>query len=444
MAIVPRLFQEERFRFGVLAALLFLNAMVLESNEVVATSGFVSRVGVDGIPWVWAVDMVVVILTSGAYSLVVDRTRRQRLGVWLLVTFSLLYLALYALFSLGTPDWIPYSLLTVVNDQQWVILPMLFWALANDLFSTSAAKRLFPVLAMVGFAGGVVGNGMTAVIAKWVSNGETGSIELLLSNSVLLLVGAGILLAGQRRVGFSAHQSRAGETVRDTLAEGFAFVREVPGYRYLGIAMVLLAVGLNVVEYQLIAVAASSFTPTSNLEAFYAIVRALRIVLTVVVQAVAAGWLLKQLGFESVFAVVPVAVLCGLLVALFWPAVLGLVVAEYLSRTAVEGVDEPSRRAFVGLVPDERRGRVSAFMDGYLYPLGSILSSCLIGVSLIAAGRQLISPDAARILYFGVALLCAGGSLYCIERFHATYETSMLNWRLKRRHRGSSLAKLDF
>lgn len=444
MPLLPRLLPEERPHFALLASLLFLNAVVLESNEVVATSGFVSLVGLQGIPWLWAADMVVVILTSGAYSLVVDRTQRQRLATSLLAVFACAYLVLYALFRLGFPDWIPYSLLTVLNDQQWIVLPMLFWALANDAFPTAGAKRLFPVLATAGLAGGVAGNTLTAGAATWVSQGERGSIELLLLNALVLLATAGALEGIRRRIAFTARQSRAGNTIRATLEEGFAFVREVPAYRYLALAMVLVAIGLNVVEYQFIAAAAGAFTPTSALETFYATVRAVRIGLMVVVQGVVSGWLLKRVGLESIFSIVPAAMLVGLLVAFFWPVVAGLVVAQYVSRVAVEGVDEPSRRVFVGLVPDERRGRISAFMDGYLYPTGSILSNCLIGLVLVAAGQQMLSPEAGRVLYFSVALVCAFGALFCIARFHAGYETSMLSWRLKRRHRGSAVAKLEF
>ena len=60
MSILPRFRPEDRSRLAVLGAVLFLNAAVLESNEVVATSGFVSRVGVEGIPWLWAADMAIV------------------------------------------------------------------------------------------------------------------------------------------------------------------------------------------------------------------------------------------------------------------------------------------------------------------------------------------------------------------------------------------------
>jgi ATP:ADP antiporter, AAA family len=443
MRLLPRLRPEERPKFALLGAILFVNGVVLESNEVVATSGFVSRVGVEGLPWVWAADMLVVMLTAGAYSLVVDRARRPRLATALLLAFAGSYFGLYGLFRAGAPDWIPYSLLTILNDQQWIVLPMLLWAMGNDVFTTASAKSLFPLLAMVGFAGGVIGNGITAVAATWFSEGTRGSVDLLLLNGGLLVSAAGVLAWSQTQVEFRAHRSRQDGSVIDRLREGAEFVREVPSYRYLAAAMALLAIGLNVVEYQFVVTAAQAYTSTSSLETFYAGIRAARIALMVVVQGVAAGWLLKVLGFERVFAVVPLALLVGLSVAFFWPVLVGLVVAQYTVRVAVEGVDEPSRRAFLGMVPDERRGRVSAFMDGYPYPAGSAVSCGIIGLAVAAAGQGLLSPESAREIYFGaaaVSLLAAG---IAIARFHSTYAASMLNWRLRRRQRESRIPSLE-
>ncbi len=51
-----RILPQERLRFTLLFALLFANALVLESNEIVATSGFVSDVGPGSLLWVWAID----------------------------------------------------------------------------------------------------------------------------------------------------------------------------------------------------------------------------------------------------------------------------------------------------------------------------------------------------------------------------------------------------
>ena len=115
----------ERSRALTLALLLFINSLILESNEVVATSGFVSRVGPEQILWVWAVALLAGMISSGAYSLVVDRTRRERLATAVFLGFAVLYVALYGLFRLGAPDSVSYPLLTMVNEQQWLLLPML-------------------------------------------------------------------------------------------------------------------------------------------------------------------------------------------------------------------------------------------------------------------------------------------------------------------------------
>jgi AAA family ATP:ADP antiporter len=443
MTSIARVLPGERLRFLLLAALLFVNVLIVESNEVVATSGFVSQVGAERILWVWAADMLIIVLTVGAYSLVVDRTKRERLAIALCAGFSLVYVALYLLLLLGSVDWIAYCLLTVVNDQQWLIFPMLVWAIASDAFSTAQAKRLFPLLGVAAFAGGIFGNGLTVVAARWTSRGSQGSIELLLLNAGLLIAMVLILALGLRRAKISARQSRQGEKVLDSLREGLAFVREVPSYRYLTLAMILLGVGLNVVEYQLIASASQEYSQAASLEAFYATLRAVRIVLMLMVQGAIAGWLLKHLGFKAVFAIMPSALLVSLFVVFFWPALVGVVIGESLARITLEGVDEPSRRAFLGLVPDERRGRVGAFLDGYLYPFGSLLSCGVVGATLFAVGRGLLAPELGRAFYVGLACVCTAIALWAITRFRAHYDASMLNWRLKRRQRKSILSDID-
>jgi len=49
MTLLNRIMPDERGRFLLLAVLFFLNSMILESNEVVATSGFISSIGVSQI-----------------------------------------------------------------------------------------------------------------------------------------------------------------------------------------------------------------------------------------------------------------------------------------------------------------------------------------------------------------------------------------------------------
>ena len=442
--MTPRIRPKERRRFALFASLLFINALILESNEVVATSGFVSSLGAQNILWVWAIDMFIVILASGAYSLVVDRTQRPRLALFLFAGFGVVYVLLYLLLRLQAPEWLSYPLLTLINDQQWLIFPMLIWALGNDAFSTAEAKRLFPLLGIAAFAGGITGNGLTAVAARWITPQNQGSIDLLLVNAGLLGAMMGVLGLSLRGMDIHTRQCRQEETILDTLREGMAFVRDVPSYRYLTIAMVLLGIGFNVIEYQLIVGAASAYTEAPGLEAFYATIRAARTVLMLIVQGAVSGWLMKQLGFKGIFAMMPVALLSGLLLAFVWPTLIGVIIGEYLARVTLSGIDEPARRAFLNLVPDERRGRVSAFIEGYLYPLGSLVSCGLIGGTLVVANNTALSAGAGRAITFGLAIAAAAAALWAIARFRSEYDKSMLNWRLKRRKRKSVLDGLDF
>lgn len=439
-AFLSRINTNERGRFALLAFLLFFNAMVLESNEVVATSGFISNVGVPQILLVWAADMAIIIFTSGVYSLFVDRVQRGRLAVMLYVLFCVVYLALYLLFTSSSAGLIGYGLLLVVNDQQWLLFPLVVWALANDMFSVSEAKRLFPILGIAAFSGGMVGNATAAAVAQLV--GE--NFGLLLFNAILILFSGGVLYFALRRIRITTRQSREGEKLFDSLREGIGFVREVPIFRYLTFAMILLGVGLNAIEFDFLTNVSEAFTEASQVQTFYGTFKLAVAIGLLILQGFVASWLLNKVGFKYVFVILPIVMLSALLMGMLWPGIFGIVIGNYMVRISKLGVDEPSNKAFQNLVPDERRGRVSAFMDGYLYPLGSILGCFIVGATLIASNQGLISVSNARVLYLGIASVGAVTALFLTTRIHLHYEKSMLNWRLKRRKRGSAIENLDF
>ena len=109
-------------------------------------------------------------------------------------------------------------------------------------------------------------------------------------------------------------------------------------------------------------------------------------------------------------------------------------------------VDLSNRKAFQALVPNEKRGRVSMFIDSYLPSLGTILGS-LITFGIITAGLSLGMPRGQyALIYLGAGILMAVVALWSAYRVRRTYDQSMLNWQLKRRTRDSSgvLDKLDF
>ena len=118
----------------------------------------------------------------------------------------------------------------------------------------------------------------------------------------------------------------------------------------------------------------------------------------------------------------------------------GTMVGVKLTR---ETVDETARKSFQSLVPEERRGRVSMFMDSYLPSIGTIMA-CLITGAIVLTGI-LIGKD-LHLIYISVALLGGGVAIWATFKLRDSYESSLLNWRLKRRQRAKSslLDEIDF
>lgn len=433
----------ERTRFWILATLLLFNSLVLESNEVLATGGFANEVGVAFLPWLWAADMVIVMLTSAIYSLQVDRSDRNRLTVIILVGLALAYFLLYGAFALRAPSWLTYSIFTILTDQQWLLVPLLVWALVNDAFPTTASKRIIPLLGIAVLVGRVLGNTMVAGAASLLADTLLGSIQLLLTNALILLLLAGLYAFSIQIIQINARRATT-ESILADLHEGIEFVRAVPAYRFLTIAMILMGFGLNVIEFHFILRVAEQFTQLATLQFFYGLFKVVSLLLLAILQGWMSTKLLERLGFQRIFACMPATMSGALLLALVWPGIGGITLGNLFTRAVLLGIDEPARHAFQGLVPDERRGRVSAVMDGYLYPIGSILSCSLLLLLFFLVGANIFTLALAQRLYLLIGLFCIGGALFAIRQLHITYDASMLNWRLQRKRRSRQLEQLEF
>jgi hypothetical protein len=111
----------------------------------------------------------------------------------------------------------------------------------------------------------------------------------------------------------------------------------------------------------------------------------------------------------------------------------GLVLQRLTSST----IDESAKKSLQALVPEERRGRVSMFMDSYLPSTGTILGAALTGI-IVVTGMRLGLANYFYI-YLTVGLLGTLFAIWAIFKMRAVYDVSLLNWRLKRRRRASSV-----
>ncbi|MFN7928120.1 MAG: hypothetical protein U0Y68_09265 [Blastocatellia bacterium] len=425
----------ERAPFFTMALLFFADAIVEASNEVIGTSGFISHLGAPQILWVWAADALVILFTASAYALIVDRANRRRLAIALHLAFGTAYALIYLLFAAGGSDKVAYTALMLINSQQNNILVILTGALASDLFSVSAAKRVFGLLGCAAILGELSGNALAVLLARWLGGQSAG---LLLSNAIWLWASAAVLAVAVRRLPDTTRQARASASLLALLREGAVFMRKVTLFRYLSWSVLLLGVGWVALQYQFLVDLARAYPETGELQFSYGIYKLAVPLLLLLVQTVGLRWLMKHWGFKSIFTLMPGVLFGGLLAMLLWPQLLSVVLACYLAQVVSQGIHTPSESAFLGLVPDELRGRIGAFLHGFLYQVGYLLGYGLVALIWWATYRHWLTVESGRWLYLTVACAGCGLALALALRFRVEYDKSMLDWRWQRRRRQSA------
>jgi AAA family ATP:ADP antiporter len=155
------------------------------------------------------------------------------------------------------------------------------------------------------------------------------------------------------------------------------------------------------------------------------------------VQGFLTSRIIEKINLQNTFLILPFAVLAGATWMMALPGIISGVGGMVLLGLTRDTVNESARKAFLALVPEERRGRVSMFMDSYLPAVG-VISGSLVTGAIVFVGLQLHSTMYFYV-YLAVAALAALFAIWAIFKMRAVYDSSLLNWRLKRRRRAASV-----
>lgn len=428
---------ESRLAFS-LGFILFANYAAMGITKVVSVSGFLAEVKDHYILLVWAVDMVLLILATGIQSLIVDRFERVKLMGGVLLVFVALYAILPLTFlSKSFPASISYTLVYLLNDQQWRFFPVVFWILVNDIYDPATGRRVMPVIANFAFLGTIVGLGIGAVDARL----EFGPVKLLLLNASIFLL-AYLVAQLQLRTVKLVPPIDAQTSMKETLTEGWEFIKTVPAFAYSALGMLAAGSVMTILLYD--ALSDAKFDLADGFQSFYAQYNLAIAFGSIFVQSISAK-VIERITLKRSFLIQPFVMLGSMIANFFIPGYMSSAISQGVSRVTYDTVDLSARKAFQAMVPNEKRGRVSMFIDSYLPSSGTIIGSLLAFV-IITLGLKLgFAREQYTLVYLGVGVVIALVALYAAFRVRATYETSMLSWQLKRRTRGASvLDKLDF
>ena len=348
---------------------------------------FLDRLGVAQLPYV----LLLVALAGGGVAVLFSRlTQRIRLDRLILGTFLFLMLNLLGFRLLLPQDWgWSFYLFYVWVNLYGLLATSLLWLLANLIFNSREARRLFGLIGSAGIAGAIIGGAFTGWAVEYV-----GTENLLLV--CVGLVGACLLLVYRLRASGSAPppQKREGEGSLATIAGSDLL-------RLLGGIAALAAVVAAVIDVQFNDIVDRTFADKDAKTAFFGLFFAFLNVFAFLFQVLGTSRILRSIGVVSALLFLPLSMAIGSLAVLFAPGLVAAVLLKSgdlgfrhsLHKSAVEILFLP--------VPTEVKQRTKVLLDTTVDNLATGLGALLV-LALTAYG---VSYQHLGLLSLGLIVL---------------------------------------
>jgi AAA family ATP:ADP antiporter len=251
---------------------------------------------------------------------------------------------------------------------------MVFWALMADRFTLEQSKRLFGAIAVGGTLGAIVGPWLAGVLVK-----PLGTPALLLVSAALL--GASVVAAWL--VAWLQPEQAPGAAPRAddrTVIGGSAWagLQAVLQSRYLlGIStyVLLLTVISTFIYFTRLQMVAALGSDTDTRTAAFAQIDLITQVATLVLQAVAAGHVMRRFGVAFALALLPVVVGVGFMSLALVASLGSLIVLDATFRAVQRAITRPARETLFTVVSREDKYKSKAVTDTFVYRGGDVLGA---------------------------------------------------------------------
>ncbi len=336
---------------------------------------FFSRFGVDRLPLMILISGPVVMAASLGYSAGLAR-RGERAWLWPTTLVSGLWVVL--LWAAVQVGWEAVYPVIWVSAQALILVTLtVMWNAASSATTTRQAKRLFPMFATAGVAGGVLGNLSVGPLAALFGTENLLVVQavLLFGSSLTLIKARGLLATGSSEVS-------GGDF---SLA-----VRAVASSRLLRLAVVtafLFSLLFFLVVFPFSEVAAASFPDEAELAGFLGLFSSLATGATFVFSLLVTNRLFARFGLVLTLLLVPVVYATGFGI---WLAGFGLVTAAFVRGTqwvAVNAIQGSGYAALFNVLGPRRRGPVLALMSAVPAQVGTVVAGLLLMVGAAWADR---------------------------------------------------------
>ena len=374
-----KVYEDEISLFFWVVLLLFLirTSSILFNNF--AETAFLKRYGVEYLPIVNVVNSISTFFIMAFLTGLMQKIPGSRMLGNTLLFCGISVAALRFVVPLGF-DLI-YPVLYILKAQYEVLLALIFWNLANDLFNTRQSKRLFPLITAGGVIGGIIGSFATPPLAKAITMDN-------LMFAYLITTSLGAL--GVRRMGkqfptllLSDKKGKKGKK-RTNLVEDFKNVLPLMKKSTLVKILVLLTllpnIAIPIMNYQFAFSVNQTFATQSGMLNFFGYFRGCMNIVSLII-LLFVGRVYGRLGLPVVLMFHPINYMLAFLAFLLRFDIFSAMYARISTNILRTTMNNPARAILMGLFPVSYRAVIRPFLRGTVVRVGILIGSGIIMVS---------------------------------------------------------------
>jgi AAA family ATP:ADP antiporter len=323
--------------------------------------------GIKNLPWLFTATFFVMLAVVPIYGALVARLPRQRF-IPLVYHFFVANILIFWLFltqniAIATTAKVFFVWISVFN----LFAVSVFWSFMADLYGSEQGKRLFGFIAAGGSAGALLGPTIAATLAV-----PIGRANLLLI-AALLLEGA-VFCAMRLETAAAAFKAQNPATPKPPEAAlggswiaGIMMILRSPYLAGIATWVALLSLAGTFLYFQQAEIVRALTDDPNKRTAIFARIDLAVSLLTIVVQFLATGKLIKRFGAGPATAFLPLIFAIGFLALWATPMLWVVIAFQAVQRAANFAISNPAREVLFTVVEREEKYKAKNVIDNVVF-----------------------------------------------------------------------------
>jgi len=334
--------------------------LVIASHTIVKSTRdalFINKYGAEQLPYVYIGIAIVAGMFMPIYSRLAQATERGVLIIGSNIFFVVNILAFWWLFHTYDWDWLSYglyiwaSIFSAVSTTQ-------FWLAANVTFNPRQARRLFGFI----ISGGTLGGILAGSIARGVV-ARIGTENLLIGVAAMLLACVPIIrrVTQQESVGYTGRASA--QKSDQNIGGAFALIQKNKHLTLLTMIIGVTVIATTLVDYQFKIIIQEAYQTKDALTGFFGSYYAYINVITILMQLLVTGQVLKRFGIGVAILIMPIGLFFGAFSILFFPVLWAAIFVKTCDDSLSVSVNKSGIEVLYIPIPAEVKAKTKAFID---------------------------------------------------------------------------------